>query len=354
MEDKPCTCLVIKPDDSCACPSKRDNKPCGCEDCTDSRCSKCPNCFDLSYEKIREYLYAIDTTLVKYSNTIVCLDEWGYGCAPFKKDEVSKLEVLKCTLEDYKQGVLGNYFTGICPDEIQTVIEAVSAIVDLDTKKSENFSDVFIDDSGLAAWTFKNPYCVPYEDWEYCTLKVLPKMGIEVINLSEACKMIYDLQTNVIEEDYRFLYTLKVAQEAKSGFRAIDELKPEFKVTVNEIINKCLTYKSFVKKVDSCTLSTDFKVKLKKCWTDYQLIVSHKTCTFDFKTYLKLLSCNLSHRVISSFLDCNVDLEYSSKLMCPLLVTKNGKYRLSEIKVNEVLVENKIELEKRLDFPLEF
>lgn len=262
-------------------------------------CESCPNCYDLDIEKIKQYLYAIDSKVVEYTESKICITQWGYGCKKVTKESFEKLMIFREYVNDYYQALRMGYSSGICPDEIQTVMESVSMLINLTKYRREHYGNVYIDSSNFEEWVIVNPYCVAWEDWELSIAKICPKVGIEVLNITDSCNLVYDLQANQIKDECKFLYTMSVANIAKQ--------KNCFDVNVKEI---------------------------EKCKLKYDILVKEHVCDLHFDTYIKLLECNLSHDVIANLIECDLKIDYNVVEKCPQVITKNGKYNMVDIDIN--------------------
>lgn len=296
-----------------------------CSSCC-KKCPDCPNCYDLDIEKIREYLFAIDDKVVKHNESKICTTDWGYACKPVKDDQFEKLLIFKDYLYHYYESLRLKYYSGICPDEVQKVLEATSKIITLNYHSSEDFSNVIVDDSDFDKWVINNPYCVAWEDWELYVPKMCPKLGINVLNVKDACNLVFDIQVDEIEDNCKFLYTLSVASIAQKN-KCVD-------LRVENLIKCDIDYQIAIKNIDTCNLTYEVKSELIDCKTKYDILIKEHNCNLDFNTYISLLNCNLSHEVISNIIECNVDIEYSVEEKCPILKTKNGVYNLSNVTVN--------------------
>lgn len=297
----------------------------GCTNCCKT-CPDCPNCYDLDIEKIREYLFAIDEKISDYNQSAICISDWGYACKPVTYDQFEKLIIFRDYIDHYYNALRLNCDSGICPDEIQKVLEATSKLVSLNFRASETYSNVEIDDSKFDEWVIDNPYCVAWEDWEYHIAQICPKLGFKVISVQDACRLVYDLKVDEIQNSCQFLYTLTVASIAKK--------KSCIDVKVTNLIKCNLNYTAAVNSIETCDISFEAKAELIQCKLNYDVLVKQHKCSFDFNTYVKLLSCNLSHEVISSLLECNVDVKYSVENKCPVIVTNNGEYNLNDLDYN--------------------
>lgn len=273
-----------------------------CKDCC-KICPDCPNCYDLDIEKIRQYTYAIDQKISEYNQSFICLSTVGYGCKNVSEEQYEKLHIFKQYLDTYLKSLRLNYFSGLCPTDVQRVLEATYKLINLDYHSSEDFSYVEIDTSEFESWVLQNPTCVAWEDWEYYIPKFCIKVGIEVTDVQKACNLMYDIKVGVIQDCSKFLYTLSIASKAKEQ-NCIDK-----------------SYEIIITNPEQCKL-------------DYKVLVDEFKCDFTYDTYVSLLECNLSHKVISNLLECNVGLRYSKEGNTPIIVTKNGAYKLDEIDIN--------------------
>lgn len=263
-------------------------------------CKPCPHCYDLDIEKIRQYLYAIDIKISEYNQSSICISDWGYACKPVTYDQFEKLIIFRNYIGHYYDALRLNFDPGICPEEIQVVLESVSKLISLNFHSSETYTNVDIDDSMFDEWILNNPYCVAWEAWEKSAAKVCPKVGIQVVSVKDACKLLFDVKvTDTFQDNCKFLYTMSIASIAKA--------------------KSCID-------VNVTNLGT--------CKFNYEVMVKSHNCKFDFDTYVSLLNCNLSHKVITNLLECNLDLKYNVKENCPEIITKNGSYKLTDINVN--------------------
>ena len=343
---KNCKC---KKDKKKPCQCKQKKNPCAC-DCTDSRCSICPNCFNLSDERLSNIISALDEAAISYGDSVVCKDEWGYGCTPFNLEDSAKVETLKDLIQRYQKSQRDGYFLGICPEEIQEVLEAADMLAGTSKAKAE---EVSIDLSGMDEWTHSNPYCVPYESWERATLTILPKIGIEVTVPENFCKILYELKTSVTDIDYKFLYNLEVATKEYHGVT--------YDAVVTTAMIKGLQFHAIVEEVEcnwevfpeisEIVCNTDFKIDISEivcrefdvkiqstliqCYNEYEIIIKENPkCNLEFKTYLKLLNCKLSSQVVSNLLSCGLTLGYSVEEQSPT-ISKSGKtLRLEDVNID--------------------
>lgn len=186
--------------------------PCGncCKNCSD-----CPHCYDIDIEKMREYLFAIDEKISAYNESSLCMDDWGYGCKPVNKDSYEKLLLFRGYIEKYYKAQKFNYSVGICPNEIQKVLENTSQLITLNHHSCEDFSYVNIDDSNYEEWIINNPYCIAWEDWELHIVNIYPKIGFKVSDITNSCKLIYDIKGEQLLDIPKLLYTLSVASIAQ-------------------------------------------------------------------------------------------------------------------------------------------
>ncbi len=310
-----------------------------CKNCC-KKCPDCPNCYDLNIEKIREYLYLIDEKIVEFSYSKLCKDEWGYGCKPVKEEDYEKLNIFKDSIGSYFNSLKLGFNSGICPNEIQQILEATSKLITPKNNFKESYSNVEIEEYNFESWVLNNPYCIAWEDWEKYIPKICPKFGIEVINITNTCNFIYDVQIGVIENKSKLLYTLSVQNIAQKKscvdikVKQLLNCKIDYTITSNKIRDCKLDYDLFITKHDDCKIDYEVFVQLEKCRLDYEVLVKKYDCKFNFDTYVSLLKCNLSQQVIINLLDCNAKLDYSIENKCPMLITKNGKYKFSDINVN--------------------
>lgn len=263
-------------------------------------CKPCPNCYNLDIEKVRQYLYLIDLKISEYNESSICISDWGYACKPVTYDQFEKLIIYKGYINHYYKSLTLGFDSGMCPDEIQSVLEATSKLITLSTFSVKGFSNVTVDDSMFNEWVLENPYCVAWEDWEKSAVKVCPKVGIQVKSVTEACNLLFDVKVDdVFTDNCKFLYTLSIASIAKR--------------------KSCVD-------VNVSNLGT--------CKVNYEFIVENYDCNFDFDTYVSLLNCNLSHKVITNLLECGVDIHYDVDQLCAEIITKTGKYKLTDVEVN--------------------
>lgn len=266
---------------------------CGC--C--KTCQDCPNCYDLDIEKIRQYLYAIDLKIVEYNETYLCISDWGYSCKPVTYEQFEKLIIFRNYLNRYYDSLRFGYSSGVCPNEIQRILEQVSKLVNLSFHPSETFTNVFIDDSNFDSWVLDNPYCVSYEDWEKRLVRACFKVGIKVNKIEKTSELLVKIKS--IPDPCRFLYT----------------------VSVYNVAQKCIT--------------TKVKVNKKECKLEYNALVKEHKCDMKFDTYVKLLECNMTPKIIGSFLSCDLEVGYNVKKKCPeITVDSKTKLLLCNLDVN--------------------
>lgn len=269
------------------------NSNCGC--C--KTCRDCPNCYDLDIEKVRQYLYAIEQKMAEYNVSYLCISDWGYACKPVTYDQFEKLTIFRNYLKHYYDSLRFGYNSGMCPDEVQTILEQVSKLVSLTFHPSETYSYVYADDSKFDSWVLNNPYCVAYEDWERHLVKACFSIGVRVTKIDQTKELLVKIKS--IPDPCKFLYT----------------------VSVYNVANQCIT--------------TKVKVNKKECRLDYDMIVKEYKCDMSFDTYVKLLECNMTPKVISSFLSCDLDVNYNVKTKCPeVIINSTSKVQLCNLDVN--------------------
>lgn len=292
------------------CNECQDEKVQGCTNCCKT-CPDCPHCYDLDSEKLREYICAIDNKICEYSESLICISNWGYGCKNVTESDFKKLTIFKDYLQDYYNSVRFGYNPGVCPDEVQNVLEATANIVDLNFKFNETFTNVRVDNSNYDQWVSQNPYCVAWEDWEKFVAKIAPKVGITVTNVSDACKFIFDFKTEYSVESYEFLYALSVAYIAAQ--------------------NNCFDIDIDVKKLE-CDIQIEVEAELKKCEVKYQLLIDKLECDLSFDAYVSLIKCSLSHEVIVKAFESGVPLDYIDGT--PVMRVSNQTYPLDTLSIN--------------------
>ena len=279
-----------------ACNDCIEEKVQGCTSCCKS-CPDCPNCYDLDIEKIREYIYGIDKKISEYNQSSICISDWGYACKPVTLEQFEKLMIFREYINHYYQSLKLNCDFGICPNEIQKILEVTSKLIDLNFHINEDFSNVKIDDSQFDEWVLNNPYCVSYEDWEKCLIKICPKVGIEVTDVKAVCNFMYGIISTQITCIEKLLYTFDVIELARK--------------------NKCF----------------DISINTNNCKLDYETIVEKHKCDLDFNTYISLINCNLSSKAIDNLLESNLDLGFDSKNNNPIVYLNGNSYNLTDIKV---------------------
>ena len=260
------------------------------------KCKGCEDCYDLGVEKVRQYLNGIDFQISQYNQSYISIKDWGFACNSVTKEEFEKLIIFKEYLEHYSNALRLGYDSGMCDVEIQYILEATSKLI---TIPKGDVSKVKIDNSNFDLWVTQNPYCVAWEDWEKSMVRVCPKIGFEVSNVSQACNLIWEIQTEQIENNCKFLYTLSVASEAIR--------KSCFDVHVENLAT---------------------------CKMNYEFMVSQHNCDLNFETYVTLLNCNLSHKVITNLLECGVRVSYNDEKQTPQISTKDHTYLLTDININ--------------------
>lgn len=255
---------TVKPCNDC---DKTTKTSCGncCKTCPD-----CPNCYDLGIEKIKEYITGIDNKILEHSDSKICKSNWGYGCNNTTDSDFEKLMIFKDYINHFYQSLRLNCSSGICPDEIQKVLEQVSKLISLDSKSLKQSSSVIIDDSKYELWVEENPYCIDLEDWEKYLTSTDAIVQIQV-NSIKSCEL-----------DLKFI---------------IDDYYETFDYNLN--------------------------VELKVCKHNYKILISKHNCNFDFRTYIELLKCDLTHKSIANLLSCDIQIGYSSKNVCPIINNKN-------------------------------
>lgn len=262
-------------------------------------CKPCPHCYDLSEEKFREYLYKIDELICEYNKDFLCVSESGYGKKCLSDEDYEKLFILRGPIEKYYKSLKGKYFSGLCPEEINKILEQVSKYLRMKNRPHESFSYVSVDDSMFDEWVVKNPYCVAYEDWERCVANIVPKVGIKVSQIQQACNFVVDFSSEIIPNSCEILYNLSIISQACSKN----------------------VYDIDIKNLASC------KIK-------YETLVSEKSCKLSFEKYSSLLRCNISHQVISNLIDCGVEIDIDVENNCPIVTLNGNSYKLSDISVN--------------------
>lgn len=257
------------------------SKHCGC--C--KKCDSCPNCYDLDAIKLSSYIYSIDNKISEYSKSLLCIADWGYACYPISYDTFETLLIYRDYISKYRDSIIHGYFSGICQNEIQRVLEATSKLIGFESRE---YSNVVIDDSNYDNWVSKHPLCVAWEDWETFIPKVCPMFGIKVIDI-----------TNDIKRNCKMLYTLSIANIAYK--------------------KDCIVSNFSVKEID-------------KCKSDFKVISKLENCDFDYDVYMKLLNCKMSNELIKQLLLSGVKVRYGVNKKSPIIVFPSGnRYTLKDL-----------------------
>lgn len=285
-------------------------------------CHNCPNCYNLSFERIVDLLYSVEHRISDYFESYVFEKIWGFSKPTICKSDLRKLAIYRDILNRYRKSLIRNYNTCLCDSEIQTIIENVLGIVDINCIPSKERSDVISDKSGLEAWLLTSPGCLAFEDWESRMYETCPKLGIKVTNSAGLFKLVYEIAVDKIVDPYKLLYTLSVVSKAiNEGCYDIniDVKRKDCKTTYELIIDK-----------EQCQLDYNLLVESVKCNLEINPEVRKVLCGISFDTYVNLLNCNLSTTVISTILNCGIQVEYNAEKKCGQLVINKNVILLDE------------------------
>ena len=286
-------------------------------------CYNCPNCFNITFDRISDIIYAIEHTLSTQSELYLCNSYWGFSKPSLSEESKKVLTLYRDTLFRYRKSLAKNTAVCLCDDEIQGVIENTLNLVDLSCTYDINRCDIITDDSNVDTWLISHPGCVAFEEWEERFYWVIPKLGIEVKEVSEAFKLIYALSVSEVEDCYQILYNLSVIS------KAVNEGCYDINVDVSKV-NCDLDYSLFIKDAEQCKIKFDTLIKELECNINLSPEVKKVVCGIDFNTYAKLLECNISTDIISSFLNCGIGLSYNAEHKCGELIVGNKVILLDE------------------------
>ncbi len=277
-------------------------------------CNDCPGCYDHRLSKIEEVLYAVNYKLSENLEQTVCEMRWGYS----QKKPIAKnrLYVYRRALKTHIDALRNGYPTCLCPNEIQTILEAAQSIVGLSCCKDPQRRDLIIDKSGQDEWNLLNTSCVVYEEWEKSFRKACPTLGIrveKVTTLAEVCKLVYTISTSTLDK-CSVMYAIKAysINTQENCYDVVWTAKPvECDLTVLKSIrkidlDKCLSYGLTVEQAAECKLA-------------YNLLIKQTKCNLDFGTYVSLLACNMTTDIIAKLVSCGLTVSYDAKKLCPVL-----------------------------------
>lgn len=286
-------------------------------------CYNCPNCFNITFDRISDLIYAIEHTLSVQSEAYLCDKAWGFSRPSLPNKSKKVLTLYRDTLLRYKKSLINNFGVCLCDDEAQSVIEEILNLVDLSCTQDRNRCDLITDDSNLDTWLINHPGCVAFEDWEERFYWVIPKLGIEVKEVSDAYKLLYALNVSEIEDTYKVLYNLTVIS------KAVNEGCYDVNVDVTKV-NCGLDYSLYIKDFEKCKIEFNALIKELECNINLSPEVKKVVCGIDFSTYAKLLECNISTEIIASFLNCGIGVSYNAEHKCGELIVGNKVILLDE------------------------
>lgn len=262
-------------------------------------CKDCNNCYDLTKEKLRQYIFAIDETITKNSKPKAQRLNWSFGELNLSQDDHLKLSFFKSYLVDYLKSLNLQYKVPMCPSEVQSVIEAVDKYIPHRFHYREDYSTVDIVEMDQQSWIINNPECFSYEEWETSLIQICPKIGIVVTEIDQTCSLVKHILSNRVNQRCSILSSLSAIS----------------------VDNK------------NCNVST-VKVNLAECKNDYEILVKETKCDLSFETYVSLINCNISSNTIAELIRCGSDISFDVELKCPVMNTQYGKIDLSKIDVN--------------------
>ncbi|HNO70241.1 MAG TPA: hypothetical protein PKO16_00540 [Bacteroidia bacterium] len=299
-------------------------------------CFNCPNCYDLTFDRINDIIYSIETKLSEESEKFLCERNWGFSKTSLKNNSKKVLSLYLDALLRYRKSLLSKNPVCLCDTEVQSVIENSLDLVDISCIFDSKRCDIVTDDSYLDAWLLSNPGCFAFEDWEERLNWVIPKVGISVKEVSESFKLLYILNVSRAEDCHKILYNLTVYS------KAVNDGCYDINVDVTKV-NCDLDYNFFIKDLEKCKIQFNTLIKEVECNINLTPEVRKVLCKLDFNTYTKLLECNLSTSVISTLLNCGINVRFNAENKCGELEV-NGKVILLDEGFNVDILGDDVDL----------
>lgn len=247
--------------------------------CANGNC----DCRGFSFEEIPPIIERMDNVRHAVSLMYVREKQWGFdSCNNFEDYESNKeLDLYRRVLDRHLRFYyLGSKGSLKCP-QLTNIVSRINLVLNLTPCQQEN-RVLERDDNDVDSWVLLNPNCVRRERWEFCALRKMPKLKLNVTPNNNCLNVVYELSKNDI----------------------------------------------------LCDISYDIESEVKNCRKQYNILKKEIDCELDYKLYKAVRDCGITDGIVRKILDCGMKFGWSTKDAQPCIISGTDELLLGEL--NEI------------------